>query len=82
MGTPAQGGGGKQPTSFQRVIVPLLHMVSSPEVANSPLGQLVNPILATILDSLDFDALRKCLERLVNFGSIADPNYGAWNKVS
>ncbi len=74
--TPVQAGASKTSTSFQRVIVPLLRAVSLSEIANSPLGHLVNPILATILDSLDFDALRICLKGLVDAGSFADTSYG------
>ena len=61
--------------------MPLLRAVSLPEIANSLLGHIVNPILATILDSLDFDVLRVCLKGLVDAGSVADTSYGQMNRV-
>lgn len=65
--------------SFQRVVVPLLRLVTDRRFLNSPLGQLSNPVLARIADTLCLGRASDCLLQLASAGSItdADPRHKA-----
>lgn len=67
-----QAGNNRTLVSFQRVIVPLLHLVTSRRFLNNPLTELSNPVLARIADTLDPQAVATCLSQLAAAGSIAD----------
>lgn len=50
--------------SFQRVVVPLLHLVTQPRFANSTLTELRNPVLATLHAQLPLDRVRHCISAM------------------
>ena len=61
--------------SFQRVTCALLRLVTLPAVMNSVLTQCYNPILATVADNLDMQAVSQSVRLLAAQGSIADPHF-------
>ena len=65
------------PSSFQRVIIPMLHLVTRKPSFNSVLDTLVNPILAKIAGSLNLESVHHCLGALITSRSIADPSYSS-----
>lgn len=81
---PPQEGASQDHVSFQRVIVPLLRLVTLPALANTPLTRLYTPIVATLLDpteGLQLADLERCLRELAARGSIEDPAFTARDKV-
>ena len=65
--------------SFQRVIVPLLRLVTQPRFAHSTLTELRNPVLATIHSLLPLDRVQSCITALADTGSVG--NFGTGSLV-
>ena len=70
-----QAGNNPSRVSFQRVTVPLLHLVTSRLWLNSPLTEFSNPVLARMADTLDLQAVAACLSQLSAAGSITDSRH-------
>ena len=72
-----QAGPYRDTVSFQRVIVPLLRLVTQPRFSQSTLTQLRNPVLATLHSELPLDRVQQCIAALAATGSITDPRGSA-----
>lgn len=53
-----QAGIARGSVSFQRCVVPLLRLVTAPQLLNSPLTGFVNPVLARVAAKLDLHRVR------------------------
>lgn len=63
--------------SFQRVIVPLLRLVTQPRFAHSTLTELRNPVLAMLHSLLPLDRVQSCITALADAGSVGDLSSGS-----
>ncbi len=72
-----QAGNRPYSPSFQRNVVPLLRLITTPLFLNNPLTHLVNPVLARTADALDLRQVAKCLRQILVRGSVADDMFMA-----
>ena len=70
-----QAGSFRDQVSFQRVIVPLLRLVTMPRFSNSPLTLLSGRVLATLNAELPLDKLQTCVRKLAEMGCVQEPNF-------
>lgn len=61
--------------SFQRVIVPLLRLVTMPLFSSSTLTQLVGPVLATLHGELPLAKVQACIDQLAANRAIQEQSY-------
>lgn len=61
--------------SFQRVLAPLLHLVTMPRFSSSTLTQLVIPVLSTIYTELPLRKVRDCVRRMVEMRAFQEPSF-------
>ena len=76
-----QAGTDRCACSFQHVTCAMLHLVTLPVLMNSLLTQCYNPILATIANNLDMNAVCDCIQQLSLRGSIGDRNLRPYDQV-
>ena len=77
-----QAGTAGKVCSFQRVTCALIHLVTLPVLVSSVLTQLFNPVLSTVADNLDLEAVCQRVLSLASQRSLTDPNYKAFHQVS
>ena len=69
-----QAGTFKDLVSFQRVIIPLLRLVTMPRFSSSTLTQLVGPVLATLHSELPLGKVQQCIAQLAASRVIQEPS--------
>jgi hypothetical protein len=74
---PLQAGSRALSPSFQRNLVPLLRLITTPLFLNSPLTHMVNPVLARAAEALDLRRVAACLQQIRARRSVADDKYMA-----
>ncbi|KAL4424087.1 hypothetical protein ABPG75_001388 [Micractinium tetrahymenae] len=65
----------RKAVSLQRAVVPLLRLVTAPQLLNHCMGGMVNVLLAQVADSLSLCRLADCLQQLPSRGHISDLSY-------